>query len=203
MRGAHRVAIWMGVVIALAAAALMASPAAAATFVYVGNAESNEIYVLQLSPQNGDLTVVDKTPIPGIEKPGISTPMSVSPDRRILYVGTRGEPKIAAGFTIDQATGKLTFVSAGPLADSLAYIAVDRTGRYLLGASYPGHRVTVNPIEAPGRVGRPQQVLENHPNAHSILADASNANWLTRSFPRVGTSTKRFAASAMIECALG
>ena len=174
MRGAHRVAIWMGVVIALAAAALMASAAAAATFVYVGNAESNEIYVLQLRPQNGDLTVVDKTPIPGIEKPGISTPMSVSPDRRILYVGTRGEPKIAAGFTIDQATGKLTFVSAGPLADSLAYIAVDRTGRYLLGASYPGHRVTVNPIEAPGRVGRPQQVLENHPNAHSILADAAN-----------------------------
>ena len=33
MRGAHRVAIWMGVVIALAAAALMASAAAAATFV--------------------------------------------------------------------------------------------------------------------------------------------------------------------------
>src|SRR5499426_108998 len=137
MRGAHRFALRAGfsVVAAWVAGTLMASPAAAATFVYVGNAETNEVYVLQLNQQNGDLTVVDKTPIPGIEKPGIST---------------------------------------GPLADSLAYIVVDRTGRFLLGASYPGHRVTVNPIGAPGKVGPPQQVLENHPNAHSILPDAAN-----------------------------
>src|SRR6185436_16843636 len=79
----------------------------AATFVYVGNAESNEIYVLRLDRQSGDLTVV--------EKPGISTPMSVSPDRRFLYVGTRGEPKVAAGFAIDPATGTLEHVASGPL----------------------------------------------------------------------------------------
>ncbi len=176
MRGARGLAVRVGfaAVAAWAAGALMASPAGAATFVYVGNAESNEVYVLQLDPQNGDLTVVDKTPIPGIEKPGISSPMSVSPDRRILYVGTRGEPKIAAGFAIDPSSGKLTHIANGPLADSLAYIAVDRTGRFLLGASYPGHRVTVNPIGAPGKVGPPQQVLENYPNAHSIRADAAN-----------------------------
>jgi len=176
MRGALRFELWIGMaaLIAVGAGSLMASPAGAATFVYVGNAESNEVYVLQLNQQNGDLNVVDKTPIPGIEKPGISTPMSVSPDRRILYVGTRGEPKIAAGFAIDPTTGKLKFIASGPLADSLAYIAVDRTGRYLLGASYPGHRVTVNPIGSPGKVLPPQQVLENYPNAHSIFADASN-----------------------------
>src|SRR5262249_46641105 len=144
MRGARRLAerVGISVVVAWMAVALMVSQAAAATFVYVGNAESNEVYVIQLNPQNGDLTVVDKTAIPGIEKPGISTPMSVSPDRRVLYVGTRGEPKIAAGFAIDPSTGKLRHIASGPLADSLAYIAVDRTGRFLLGASYPGHRVT-------------------------------------------------------------
>jgi len=176
MRGAHRLAVRVGmaVVTALGAWTLMASPAGAATFVYVGNAESNEVYVLQLNPQNGDLTVVDKTPIPGIEKPGISSPMALSPDHRILYVGTRGEPKIAAGFAIDPSSGKLKFVAAGPLADSLAYISTDRTGRFLLGASYPGHRVTVNPIGSPGKVSPPQQVLENYPNAHSIMADAGN-----------------------------
>jgi 6-phosphogluconolactonase len=176
MRGAHRFSIVPGMVlvIALVAGALMARPAAAATFAYVGNAESNEVYVLRLDPQNGDLTVVDKTPIPGIEKAGISSPMALSPDHRILYVGTRGEPKIAAGFAIDQSTGKLTFIAAGPLADSLAYISTDRTGRFLLGASYPGHRVTVNSIGSPGKVQPPQQVLENYPNAHSIMADAAN-----------------------------
>src|SRR5205823_5845149 len=74
----------------------------------------------------------------------------------------------------DPSTGKLQYIASGPLADSLAYIAVDRTGRFLLGASYPGHRVTVNPIGAPGKVLPPQQVLENYPNAHSIFADAAN-----------------------------
>jgi len=176
MRGARRLAVRVGLalVTTLVAGALMASPGDAATFVYVGNAESNEIYVLQLNPQNGDLTVIETTPIPGIETPGISTPMALSPDHRILYVGTRGEPKIAAGFAIDPSSGKLKFVAAGPLADSLAYISTDRTGRFLLGASYPGHRVTVNPIGSPGRVLPPQQVLENYPNAHSIMADAAN-----------------------------
>jgi len=158
--------------------ALMASPAGAATFVYVGNTDSNEIYVLQLDRQSGDLTVVEKVPIPGVEKPGNSTPMAVSPDRRFLYAGTRGEPKIAAGFAIDPASGKLKHVASGPLADSLAYIVTDRTGRFLLGASYPGHKVTVNPIGPPGTVQPPQQVLPNYPNAHSILADAANRHVL-------------------------
>ncbi len=157
---------------------LMAAPSSAATFVYVGNAESNEVYVLQLDRQHGDLTVVEKVPIPGIDKPGISTPMSVSPDRRFLYVGTRGEPKIAAGFAIDPATGTLRHVASGPLADSMAYITTDRSGRFLLGASYPGHKVTVNPIGPAGTVRPPQQILPDHPNAHSIMADASNRHVL-------------------------
>src|SRR5262249_1827079 len=78
--------------VAVGSGALMASPAGGASFVYVGNAESNDIFVPQLDRQSGDLTLVEKAPIPGIEKPGISTPRAVSPDRRFLYVGTRGEP---------------------------------------------------------------------------------------------------------------
>lgn len=175
MRGMFRHGLWaLLLAIAMVSGALMASPARAATFVYVGNADSNEIYVLQLDRQSGDLTVVEKVPIPGITKPGISTPMAVSPDRRFLYAGTRGEPKIAAGYAIDPTSGKLKHVASGPLADSMAYIATDRTGRFLLGASYPGHKITVNPIGPQGTVQPPQQVLPNHPNAHSILADAGN-----------------------------
>src|SRR5712692_461994 len=103
--------------VAVVSGAMMASPATAATFVYVGNAESNEIHVLQLDRQSGDLTVIEKVAIPGITKPGISTPMAVSPDRRFLYVGTRGEPKLAVGFAIDPASGRLKHVASGPLAD--------------------------------------------------------------------------------------
>ena len=86
---------------------MMALPAWTATFVYVGNAESNDIYVLELDRQRSDLTVVEKVSIPGIEKPGSSTPMAPSPDRHFLYVGTRGEPKVAAGFAIDPTTARV------------------------------------------------------------------------------------------------
>ena len=46
-------------VVVMIAGVMMASPARAATFVYVGNAESNDLYVLQLDRQSGDLTVVE------------------------------------------------------------------------------------------------------------------------------------------------
>ena len=162
--------------VAIVLGVLMASPASAATFVYVGNADSNEISVLQLDRQSGDLTAVETVPIPGITKAGGSTPMTVSPDRRLLYVGTRGEPKIAAAFAIDPTSGRLKHVASGPLVDSMAYIAVDRTGRFLLSASYPGHKITVSAINPAGTVQSPHQILEGHPNAHSILADAENRN---------------------------
>ena len=86
MRDARRAGLWAGLFALLTlAGAMMASPARAATFVYVGNAESNEVIVLRLDRQNGDLTAVEKVPIPGITKPGNSTPMAVSPERHSLF----------------------------------------------------------------------------------------------------------------------
>jgi 6-phosphogluconolactonase len=149
-----------------------------ATVVYVGCAESNEVRVLGLDARTGDLTPLQQVPIPGVTTPGQSTPMAVSPDCRFLYVGTRGEPKLAVGFAIEPASGRLTHQASGPLAESMAYIVTDRTGRFLLGASYPGHQVTVNPIGSPGAVGPAQQVLPDHPNAHAIRVDAANRHVL-------------------------
>ena len=164
--------------VAVVSGTMIATPGPTTTLVYVGNAESNEIYVLKLDRQNGDLAMVQKVSIPGITTPGISTPMAISPDRRYLYVGTRGEPKIVAGFAIDPVNGTLKHVASGPLADSMAYLATDRTGRFLFGASYPGHKITVNPIGARGAVQPPHQILQNYPNAHSILPDAGNCHVL-------------------------
>ncbi|MSP76871.1 MAG: lactonase family protein [Rhodospirillaceae bacterium] len=160
----------------LAAAAIAAAtmPARAATYVYVGCTDSNEIHVLQLDAKSGDLTPVDKVTIPGITKTAGSTPMASSPDKKLLFAATRGEPMVAASFRIDPATGKLSHIANGPLDGSMAYIATDKTGRWLLAASYPGHKVTVNPIGADGAVGKPQQVIATEPNAHAILPDASN-----------------------------
>src|SRR5262245_4382065 len=156
------------------AGAILASPALAATFVYVSNAESNDIYVLRLNQQTGELTLVETILIPGIIKSGGSTPMAVSPDRRFLYVATRGEPQGVASFAIDPKSGKLKHIGGGPLSDSMAYITTDRGGRFLFAASYPGHKITVSPIGPQNVIQPTRQVLPNHTNAHAILADAKN-----------------------------
>jgi 6-phosphogluconolactonase len=147
------------------------SSARAATFVYVGSSDSQDVTVLELKA-NGDLTPVATTAVPGPAKPGGSLPMAVSPNKKRLYVGLRNEPFTAVTFAIDGKTGKLTLVGPGPLADSMAYVSTDRTGKYLLSASYGGHKVTVNPID--GVVQAAAQNITTLQNAHAILADPSN-----------------------------
>ncbi|MDB5599968.1 MAG: 6-phosphogluconolactonase [Xanthobacteraceae bacterium] len=156
------------------AAMVVMTTANAATLVYVGNAESNDIDVMLLDPQNGDLSPVQKVAIPGVSKAGSSTPMAVSPDKRFLYIGVRSEPLLAATFAIDGATGRLSHVGNGPLPDQMAYLATDRTGLYLLGASYGGHKVAINQVGPDGVVEAAHQVVATAPNAHQIITDPSN-----------------------------
>jgi 6-phosphogluconolactonase len=160
---------------------MMTTAASAATYLYVGNAGSNEIFIYSLDGKTGELTRIDKLTVPGITKAGSSMPMAVSPDKKFLYAGFRGEPMVAATFTIDGKTGKLTHVGNGPLADSMAYISTDHTGKWLLGASYPGHKVTVNPIGPNGVIEAVKQSIPNLPNSHSIIPDNSNQHVLSPS----------------------
>jgi 6-phosphogluconolactonase len=160
-------------VTALMGAGLFMSAASAATFVYVGNADSQDVTVLELK-SGGDLTLVETTAVPGPAKPGGSLPLAVSPDRKRLYVGLRNEPYSAVTFTIDGRTGKLKLVGPGPLADSMAYVVTDRTGKFLLSASYGGNKVTVNPIGADGILQPAQQIMPTQPNAHCIMPDPTN-----------------------------
>ena len=150
------------------------SPAIAATYVYVGNADSNDIYVLQLDTQNGNLALIEKVSIPGSNKPGGSMPLAVSPDRRFLFAALRGEPLVAATFAIEPGSGTLNHIANGPLADNMAYIATDRSGRFLFSASYSGNKIAVNAIGATGVVQAAHQIVSTEPNAHCILPDPSN-----------------------------
>ncbi len=144
----------------------------AATIAYIGNADSGDISVVALQPDGG-LALIDTTPVPGLTKPAPSLPLATSPDRTRLYAAVRVEPFAAVSFAID-ATGRLSLIGSGPLADSMAYIAPDRTGNYLLGASYGDSKFAVNPIGADGIVGAPQQVEPSAPNAHAIITDPTN-----------------------------
>ena len=142
--------------------------AQAATFVYVSNAEDGDIGAYALLP--------DGSLVPGARvaagKPVM--PMSVSPDRRFLYAAVRSKPFTVITYAIDPRTGALTRRSDAPLAESLPYIRVDRTGAVLLGASYGGHLVSVNAIGKDGAVSDPKQVIPTARNAHSIITDNTN-----------------------------
>lgn len=57
----------------------------------------------------------------------------------------------------------------------MAYIVTDRTGRFLLCASYTDAKLAIYRIDPGGRVEeRPTQILPTGPNAHRIVLDAAN-----------------------------
>jgi 6-phosphogluconolactonase len=146
------------------------------TVVYVSNAGNPEVGVFSMNRETGELTLIDHVPVPDTGKPSpTSMPMAVSPDHRFLYAALRSEPYTVASFALDPATGRLTHLAHAPLADSMAYIVTDRSGRFLLSASYPGSKLAINPIDAEGRVqGQTTQIIPTKPKAHCILVDPTN-----------------------------
>jgi 6-phosphogluconolactonase len=144
------------------------APVLAGTFVYVSNAEDGDIgmYTLQAdgSLQPGQRFKATK----------LVMPMAVSPDKRFLIAAVRSKPFQAYSYSIDKSSGALNLVGTGTLAESYPYISLDRSGRFLLGASYGANQVGVNPVGADGRVGEPLQVIPTARNAHSIRTDNTN-----------------------------
>ncbi len=149
--------------------------AEAATYVYVSNADSKDITVLALNPQNGDLTVVETATVSttGPATAG-SMPLAISPNKKFLYAATRFEPFTVVTFGIDPASGKLKPIGTAPLPDSMAYIATDKTGKHLFGASYGGHKLSVSPIGPQGTVMPSAAIVPTGKNAHAVLTDPSN-----------------------------
>src|SRR6195256_2007057 len=146
----------------------LSAPVLAGTFVYVSNAEDGDIgmYTLQAdgSLQPGQRFKATK----------LVMPMALSPDKRFLIAAVRSKPYQAYTNNIDKSSGALSLVGTGTLAESYPYIALDRSGRFLLGASYGAHQVGVNPVGPDGRVGEPLQVIPTARNAHSIRTDNTN-----------------------------
>jgi 6-phosphogluconolactonase len=155
-------------VVAVLLSLASSAPVLAGTFVYVSNAEDGDIgmYTLQAddSLQPGQRFKAEK----------LVMPMAVSPDKRFLIAAVRSKPFQAYSYSIDKSSGALKLVGTGTLAESYPYIALDRSGRFLLGASYGANQVGVNPVGADGRVGEPLQVIPTARNAHSIRTDNTN-----------------------------
>src|SRR5215204_5139047 len=150
-------------------------PAGAATFVYVSNAEDGDIGMYTLQP-DGSLQ-----PGQRFKAEKLAMPLAVSPDKRFLIAAVRSKPYQAYSYGIDPKSGALAAVGTGPLAESFPYIALDRRGRFLLGASYGAHLVSVNPVDP--RKGRgaaadhpdsPQRPCDPHRQQQSLRLRAAS-----------------------------
>ena len=135
---------------------------------YVSCAESGELLAFEMDA-SGRLREIQRL-APG----GMLMPIAVAPGKRHLYVARRSDPLAVVAFEIDPASGRLKHIGEAPLAHSMAYISTDRSGRWLFSASYGGHLISLNPLDADGRPLPPLRTIETGPNAHCILADGSN-----------------------------
>jgi 6-phosphogluconolactonase len=146
------------------------SMSAAATFVYVSDADDATIDAYAMDVRTGALASIGKT-----EAGRTVMPMAIAPDKKFLYAVVRSQPARVITYAIDGNTGSLTQKATAPLPDSMAYVSTDRSGHFLFTASYGGDKVAVSPIGPDGLVTAGAiQVLATGRNAHSILAERTN-----------------------------
>ncbi len=155
------------------------SPARPSCVVYVANADSQDLSVFDLR-EDGDLTPMETVVVHRPVQVGRSIVLTLNPTGELLYAGhlSNAAHSAVAAFRIDRHTGVPEPIASTAIADSTSYLATDRTGRFLLSASYGGNKVTVNSIMPNGAVGETLQVIDTEPKAHCIVADPSNRHLL-------------------------
>ena len=164
----------------------------APTIAYVANADSREIMVWRLRAETGEFSLIER-----VHVAGTVMPLAVSPSRRFLYASLRSEPFSVACFSIDHEDGRLAYIASAKFPDQMCYLATDRTGRFLLSASYQGSLLTVHAIDSDGAVQpEPIETLPTPPHAHAVMTDPSNRYLLASSLGGDALMRWRFDASS-------
>ncbi len=138
-------------------------------YMYVSLQDDDKILVFTMDAGTGQLT--PKGEVPVSDGP---SPLTISPDRKVLYVGHRNVPEISS-HRIDPDTGGLT--RSGTVSPEAAptFLSTDRNGQYLLSSYYQGAHAAVHPIGDDGAVGGPPiEWLETATGAHAMQTDPSN-----------------------------
>jgi 6-phosphogluconolactonase len=156
-------------VLAAVMACTLAVNVHAATFAYISSPGDGLVTQYQLDENTGALSLIEQTLV-GDQV----NPLAISPDGKVLFAAQRVKPFQVQGFSIDPQNGHLQAISKAPLADSLAYLSVDRSGHFLLGASYGADLLSVQAIDGGTRPSEQIHTVKTGPHAHSIRTDLSN-----------------------------
>ncbi len=155
--------------LALALILVLVKEAATDYFVYVSMQGSNFIGVYKMDPESGLLEAQAPVAVTGAP-----ASLALSPDKKFVYAAQRNAQTFSA-FAVNRSTGALTSLNTVPAGFNPVYIATDRTGKYLLAASYNGNRMAVHPLGTDGRVlATATDSRATGEKPHGILIDATN-----------------------------
>jgi 6-phosphogluconolactonase len=145
-----------------------ASALSGVPMVYVGST-NGQISLYRLDATLGQLSFVKSIPAG-------SYPSFVAFDPSHAHAYAVNEPDgTLASFAVDAKTGDLTFLNrvssggAGP-----AFVAVDRSGRYVMTANYGGGSTRIFSLAADGSLGAPTDDKAPGAKTHMIITDPAN-----------------------------
>ena len=141
----------------------------ARTFLYVSLAADNGLAVYEVNEATGKLQYLRLHEL-GTD-PG---PMSVSADRKTIYVALRNAGKLAS-FTVSADDGLLKHLTTVTVDPDPAYHWPDVKGRYLLSAYYRTGKVALHRLDARGAIlAANPKWYSTARNAHGIAVDKEN-----------------------------
>lgn len=131
-----------------------------ACWLAISNAIDGDIAVFRVDSANGGIALNGRYPAADNVMP-----LAFSAPDRTLHAATRGASPGIVSYALSAETGVLTETGRCAIDSSLAYLSVDASGEYALGASYGEDRLMLY------RVGEssPLQVVENIPRAHCVI----------------------------------
>jgi 6-phosphogluconolactonase len=101
------------------------------SFVFVSNALDRTITVFHIDRSDSHLRFVEE-----IQAGESVMPLCVAPGATSLYAAIRGSAPAILNFAIDAASGHLSLRHIEPVGAPLVHLTMNRTGTYLLAASY-------------------------------------------------------------------
>ncbi len=145
------------------------APVETVPYVYVGTS-ADKIFVLLLDRETGALSPIGE--IDGGSNPSF---LASDPEHRYLYAANEGSSEVAA-FSIDQASGELTFLNrVGSQGSGPAHVSVDASGSFVLAANYGSGHVASFGIGSDGSLDDGSvSVQYAGENAHLIRHDPYN-----------------------------
>lgn len=147
---------------------LTCSSWAGPTILYVSESGENRIAFYAFDDNSGDLTRAGEVPLPGA--PGS---LALSANNAHLYASVRSTKQFAT-LAVDGKTGTLSNPVLTPPSFNASYVHVDKTGQWLLSASFSDGVAALNRIKGGIIDGPPTVIVKTGSYAHSIQTDAAN-----------------------------